>query len=50
MKQKLIAEGYKIVKVKNTWLVDGPYKGVNTVVEKMVSTLKCSIILRKVST
>ncbi|VOF53847.1 phage putative head morphogenesis protein, SPP1 gp7 family [Streptococcus pneumoniae] len=34
MKQKLIAEGYKIVKVKNTWLVDGPYKGVNTVVEK----------------
>ncbi|HHG8199654.1 TPA: minor capsid protein [Streptococcus pneumoniae] len=34
MKQNLIAEGYKIVKVKNTWLVDGPYKGVNTVVEK----------------
>ncbi|HET4451390.1 TPA: minor capsid protein [Streptococcus pneumoniae] len=34
MKQKLIAEGYKIVKVKNTWPVDGPYKGVNTVVEK----------------
>ncbi|MBW8170533.1 minor capsid protein [Streptococcus pneumoniae] len=34
MKQKLVAEGYKIVKVKNTWLVDGPYKGVNTVVEK----------------
>lgn len=34
MKQKLIAEGYKIVKVKNTWLIDGPYKGVNTVVEK----------------
>ncbi|HHA9883923.1 TPA: minor capsid protein [Streptococcus pneumoniae] len=34
MKQELIAEGYKIVKVKNTWLVDGPYKGVNTVVEK----------------
>lgn len=34
MKQKLIAEGYKVVKVKNTWLIDGPYKGVNTVVEK----------------
>lgn len=34
MKQELIAEGYKIVKVKNTWLIDGPYKGVNTVVEK----------------
>ncbi|WP_175249941.1 minor capsid protein [Streptococcus pneumoniae] len=34
MKQELIAEGYKVVKVKNTWLVDGPYKGVNTVVEK----------------
>ncbi|VKL48455.1 phage putative head morphogenesis protein, SPP1 gp7 family [Streptococcus pneumoniae] len=34
MKQKLIAEGYKIVKVKNTWPVDGPYKGVNTVIEK----------------
>lgn len=34
MKQKLVAEGYKIVKVKNTWPVDGPYKGVNTVVEK----------------
>lgn len=34
MKQKLIAEGYKIVKVKNTWLTDGPYKGVNTVVKK----------------
>jgi len=34
MKQELIAEGYKVVKVKNTWLIDGPYKGVNTVVEK----------------
>lgn len=34
MKQKLIAEGYQVVKVKNTWLIDGPYKGVNTVVEK----------------
>lgn len=34
MKQKLIAENYKTVKVKNTWLTDGPYKGVNTVVEK----------------
>ena len=34
MKQELVAEGYKIVKVKNTWLIDGPYKGVNTVVEK----------------
>lgn len=34
MKQDLITEGYKVVKVKNTWLIDGPYKGVNTVVEK----------------
>ena len=34
MKQKLIAEGYQVVKVKNTWLIDGPYKGVNTVIEK----------------
>ncbi|MDS3399555.1 minor capsid protein [Streptococcus pneumoniae] len=34
MKQEFIAEGYKVVKVKNTWLIDGPYKGVNTVVEK----------------
>lgn len=34
MKQKLIAEGYRVVKVKNTWLIDGPYKGVNTVIEK----------------
>lgn len=34
MKQELISEGYKVVKVKNTWLIDGPYKGVNTVVEK----------------
>ena len=34
MKQELITEGYKVVKVKNTWLIDGPYKGVNTVVEK----------------
>lgn len=34
MKQELIAKGYKVVKVKNTWLIDGPYKGVNTVVEK----------------
>lgn len=34
MKRKLIAEGYQVVKVKNTWLIDGPYKGVNTVIEK----------------
>ena len=34
MKQKLIAEGYRVVKVKNTWLTNGPYKGVNTVIEK----------------
>ena len=34
MKQELTTEGYKVVKVKNTWLIDGPYKGVNTVVEK----------------
>ena len=50
MKQELITEGYKVVKVKNTWLIHGPYNGVNTVVKKMVSTLKCSIILMKVST
>ena len=34
MKQKLIAEGYRVVKVKNTWITNGPYKGVNTVIEK----------------
>ena len=34
MKQELIADGYKVLKVKNTWLTDGPYKGVNTVIEK----------------
>ena len=34
MKQDLITDGYKVLKVKNTWLIDGPYKGVNTVVEK----------------
>ena len=34
MKQRLIKEGFEIVKVKNTWLTDGPYKGVNTVLKK----------------
>ena len=34
MKQRLIKEGFEIVKVKNTWLTDGPYKGVNTVIKK----------------
>jgi SPP1 gp7 family putative phage head morphogenesis protein len=34
MTQRLIEGGYKIVKVKNTWLMNGPYKGVNTVLEK----------------
>ena len=34
MKQKLIAEGYRVVKVKNTWITNGPYKGVDTVIEK----------------
>ena len=34
MKQRLIKEGFEIVKVKNTWLIDGPYKGVNTVIKK----------------
>lgn len=34
MARRLIEGGYKIVKVKNTWLMNGPYKGVNTVVEK----------------
>ncbi|MBS4750982.1 hypothetical protein KG091_07810 [Carnobacteriaceae bacterium zg-ZUI78] len=34
MKDNLIAKGYKIVKVKNTWLDDVPYKGVNTVLSK----------------
>ena len=34
MKQRRIKEGFEIVKVKNTWLTDGPYKGVNTVIKK----------------
>ena len=34
MKQRLIKEGFEIVKVKNTWPTDGPYKGVNTVIKK----------------
>ena len=31
MKRDLISSGYRIKKVKNTWLQDGPYKGVNTI-------------------
>lgn len=34
MKNALVRDGFKIEKVKNTWLDDGPYNGVNTVVSK----------------
>lgn len=34
MKQQLLDNGFEIKKVKNTWLQDGAYKGVNTFVEK----------------
>ncbi|HFH3126193.1 TPA: minor capsid protein [Streptococcus pyogenes] len=34
MKKALVRDGFKIEKVKNTWLDDGPYNGVNTVVSK----------------
>ncbi|VTS49281.1 minor capsid protein [Streptococcus dysgalactiae] len=34
MKSALVKNGFKIEKVKNTWLDDGPYNGVNTVVSK----------------
>ena len=34
MKIKLINAGFEVKKVKNTWLDTGPYKGVNTILEK----------------
>ncbi|HEL1648685.1 TPA: minor capsid protein [Streptococcus suis] len=34
MKTKLIKSGFEIKKVKNTWSDSGPYKGVNTILEK----------------
>lgn len=34
MKTKLIKSGFEIIKVKNTWSDSGPYKGVNTILEK----------------
>lgn len=33
-KNSLLEQGYEIVKVKNTWLDDGPYKGVNAILLK----------------
>lgn len=34
MKKQLIEQGFEVEKVKNTWLSNGPYKGVNTFLEK----------------
>lgn len=34
MNTKLIKSGFEIIKVKNTWSDSGPYKGVNTILEK----------------
>ncbi|MET3558689.1 SPP1 gp7 family putative phage head morphogenesis protein [Streptococcus rupicaprae] len=34
MKAKLIESGFEVKKVKNTWSDSGPYKGVNTILEK----------------
>ena len=34
MKKQLIKQGFEVQNVKNTWLTNGPYKGVNTFLKK----------------